>query len=223
MDVSNNVSGVELLQQDDKEDEEDNGSDDAEETEFGSSDNDSHDGTEIGSIDRDAYSGSNDSENESGSSSRSEDDLDSNYGSMHDMQEENELSEDEDATNFSDDETNVSSEDNSDYEGNLEDSNHSEKACGKSVTDSDGVKRSKSKKRKFSDFDKELNAASKSLRALKKLAGDKEPASVDLDDCILSNEDFKRIRELKVCLFCTALICDSYQNLLACNIDIWVS
>ncbi|KAL8111721.1 uncharacterized protein LOC141666675 [Apium graveolens] len=197
VDVSNNVSGVELLQEDDKEDEEDNGSDDAEETEFGSSDNDSQDGTEIGSIDKDAYSGSDDSENESGSSSGFEDDLDSNNESMHDMQEENELSEDEDATNFSDDETNVSSEENSDYEGNLEDSNHSQKDSGKSVIDSDGVKRSKAKKRKFSDFDEKLNAASKSLRALKKLAGDKEPASVDLDDCILSNEDFKRIRELK--------------------------
>lgn len=211
MDVSNNVSGVELLQEDDKEDEEDNGSDDAGETEFGSSDNDSQDGTEIGSIDRDAYSGHDDSENESGSSSGSEDDLDSNDESIHDIQEENELSEDEDATNFSDDKTNVSSEDNSDYEGNLEDSNNSQKASGKSVMDSDGVKHSKAKKRKFSDFDEKLNAASKSLRALKKLAGDKEPASVDLDDCILSNEDFKRIRELKVCFICTGLICDSYQ------------
>lgn len=196
--VSSNVSGVELLQQEDEEDEEDNGSDDANEIEFGSSDNDSQDGTEIGSIDRDAYSGSDDSENELGSSSGSEDDLDLNSESVHNMQEENELSEDEDATNFSDDDTDVSGEVNSDYEGNLEDSSHSQKASGESARDSDGVKHSKARKRKFSDFDEALNAAGKSLRALKKLAGEKEePASVGLDDCILSNEDFKRIRELK--------------------------
>lgn len=195
VDVSSNVSGVELLQEDNEENEEDVGSDDANENEFGSSDNDSQNGTEIGSIDRDAYSGSDDSENESGSSSGSENDFDLHSESMLDMPEENELSDDEDATNFSDDETDVS-EVNSDEE-NLEDSNHSQKASAKSVMDSDGVKHSKAKKRKFSDFDEELNAASKSLRALKKLAGEKEPGSVDLDDCILSNEDFKRIRELK--------------------------
>lgn len=209
MDVSSNVSGVELLQEDNEENEEDVGSDDANENEFGSSDNDSQNGTEIGSIDRDAYSGSDDSENESGSSSGSENDFDLHSESMLDMPEENELSDDEDATNFSDDETDVS-EVNSDEE-NLEDSNHSQKASAKSVMDSDGVKHSKAKKRKFSDFDEELNAASKSLRALKKLAGEKEPGSVDLDDCILSNEDFKRIRELKVCLIYSELICDSCQ------------
>lgn len=206
MNVSSNVSGVELLQQDDEENEDDNGSDDDNEIEFGSSDNDSEDGTEIGT----AYSGSEDSENQCGSSSESEDDLDLNSESMDNMQEENESSGDEDATDLSDDETDVCTEVNSDYEGNLEDSEHSQKASGKSVMDSDGVKRSKAKKRKFSDFDEELNAASKSLRALKKLAGEKEePASVDLDDCILSNEDFKRIRELKVYLICCELVCDS--------------
>ncbi|KAG8365994.1 hypothetical protein BUALT_Bualt17G0029900 [Buddleja alternifolia] len=56
---------------------------------------------------------------------------------------------------------------------------------------------SKAKKRKFSDFEGELNAASNSLRALKKLAGASENATSDTNDGILSNEDFQRIKELK--------------------------
>lgn len=57
---------------------------------------------------------------------------------------------------------------------------------------------SKAQKRKLSDFE-ELNAADKSLRALKKLAGVKSGnAPSDTNDGILSNEDFQRIKELKV-------------------------
>ncbi|KAL6549748.1 hypothetical protein OROMI_020236 [Orobanche minor] len=61
-----------------------------------------------------------------------------------------------------------------------------------------GKKDSKGKKRKFSDFGDQLNSANKSLRALKKLAVAKighPPASID--DGILSNEDFQRIKELE--------------------------
>ncbi|THG19265.1 hypothetical protein TEA_004520 [Camellia sinensis var. sinensis] len=60
-----------------------------------------------------------------------------------------------------------------------------------------GGKESKAQKRKFSDFDGQLNAADTSLRALKRLAGaKKQDASSDPTDGILSNEDFQRIKEL---------------------------
>ncbi|KAL1535749.1 protein SDA1 [Salvia divinorum] len=55
----------------------------------------------------------------------------------------------------------------------------------------------KQKKRKFSDFEGQLNAANNSLRALKKLAGTTENVAASSNDGILSNEDFQRIRELK--------------------------
>ncbi|XP_073141882.1 uncharacterized protein [Henckelia pumila] len=57
---------------------------------------------------------------------------------------------------------------------------------------------SKAQKRKFSDFEEQLNTADKSLRALKKLAGLKSGNTPsDINDGILSNEDFQRIKELK--------------------------
>ncbi|XP_051122772.1 uncharacterized protein LOC127245780 [Andrographis paniculata] len=61
-------------------------------------------------------------------------------------------------------------------------------------TDANGEK-SSGKKRKYSDFEGQLNAASKSLRALKKLA--RPAVNVVDEDGILSNEDFQRIKELK--------------------------
>ncbi|KAL6499782.1 hypothetical protein OROGR_027692 [Orobanche gracilis] len=61
-----------------------------------------------------------------------------------------------------------------------------------------GKKDSNGKKRKFSDFGDQLNSANKSLRALKKLAVAKmgQPPAL-IDDGILSNEDFQRIKELE--------------------------
>ncbi|KAL8142020.1 hypothetical protein V2J09_015052 [Rumex salicifolius] len=59
-------------------------------------------------------------------------------------------------------------------------------------------KQSNSKKRKASDFDEQIDAADKSLRALKKLASAKIGSDqLDSENGILSNEEFKRIRELK--------------------------
>ncbi|KAF9677853.1 hypothetical protein SADUNF_Sadunf08G0150900 [Salix dunnii] len=59
------------------------------------------------------------------------------------------------------------------------------------------VNKSPSRKRKFSDFDGQLLAADTSLRALKKMTEEKlkKPPS-DSTDGILSNEDFRRIKEL---------------------------
>ena len=55
------------------------------------------------------------------------------------------------------------------------------------------------KKRKFSDFNDQLTAADSSLRALKKLAGTTMENALPENDGILSNADFQRIKELKVC------------------------
>ncbi|GFQ02718.1 protein sda1 homolog [Phtheirospermum japonicum] len=57
--------------------------------------------------------------------------------------------------------------------------------------------KSQTKKRKFTDFEGQMSAAHNSLRALKKLAGETGSAPSNMDDGILSNEDFQRIRELK--------------------------
>ncbi|KAJ0544859.1 putative SDA1 domain-containing protein [Helianthus annuus] len=68
--------------------------------------------------------------------------------------------------------------------------------------DNDDVKslgENKGRKRKFADFDEQLDSASQSLRALKRLAGAKSENNDTSDavDGILSNEDFQRIKELK--------------------------
>lgn len=66
-------------------------------------------------------------------------------------------------------------------------------------TDEERDEKSKAQKRKFLDYVGQLNAADTSLRALKKLAGTKvEMVPSDTADGILSNEDFQRIKELKV-------------------------
>ncbi|XP_065875920.1 uncharacterized protein [Euphorbia lathyris] len=57
--------------------------------------------------------------------------------------------------------------------------------------------KSKGQKRKLSDFDGQVIAADTSLRALKRLAEEKlNDTSSDLTDGILSNEDFRKIKEL---------------------------
>ncbi|KAL6190479.1 hypothetical protein ACLB2K_036876 [Fragaria x ananassa] len=65
--------------------------------------------------------------------------------------------------------------------------------------DGSGVKENTAKKRKFADFDTQLNDAEASLRTLKRLAKE-NMGSVPSDstDGFLSNEDFRRIKELKV-------------------------
>ncbi|PWA84062.1 ARM repeat superfamily protein [Artemisia annua] len=77
-------------------------------------------------------------------------------------------------------------------------------------TDSHGRDKVRGQKRKFVDFDDQIASASQSLRALKRLAraksefDDTSGAKVenedtsDVTDGILSNEDFRRIKELKV-------------------------
>ena len=60
------------------------------------------------------------------------------------------------------------------------------------------LEKSKGLKRKFSNYESRLHSVDQSLRALKRMAYSKPTPSLDLQDGILSNEDFNRIKELKV-------------------------
>ncbi|RWV94376.1 hypothetical protein BHE74_00020845 [Ensete ventricosum] len=69
--------------------------------------------------------------------------------------------------------------------------------------DNDEIKegeKAKSQKRKFADYVGQLNTSESSLRSLKRLTMAKmSQKASDETDGILSNEDFQRIKELKVC------------------------
>ncbi|CAO2043842.1 unnamed protein product [Urochloa humidicola] len=98
--------------------------------------------------------------------------------------------------------TDMSDEDNDDEElkesingSEDEDSEQDEDTDEEDKSNSSG---SKVQKRKLSDYIGELNTADASLRALKRLAGaNKAQVSSDETGKILSDEDFKRIKELK--------------------------
>lgn len=182
--VASNVPGVELLQDGDGNESASDGSD---------YDNDNKE-----NIDTDG-----DEENQfSGDAIGSEDD---------DSGDDNAIDEDNDSNNSIDDDSGVSEDDldgDDDEEEELEaeDVDELEEGCDSKNSESDArdgspvTKESMAKKRKFSDFDGQLIAADTSLRALKRLAESKIGCvSSDSSDGILSNEDFQRIKELKVC------------------------
>lgn len=120
--------------------------------------------------------------------------------SDHDSDEnDDELEDDSDM----DGDTDVSDEDKDDEEefnGSPNDSGNGVSDQGEDSDEEDKPKNSRSKvqKRKLSDYIGQLNAADASLRALKRLAGVKK-AEVSSDEAgkIFSDEDFKRIKELK--------------------------
>ena len=115
-------------------------------------------------------------------------------------------------------------EDDSDMDGDTDEdddeelNDDSENEGSDQVEDSDKEDKSKSssskaQKRKLSDYIGQLDAADASLRALKKLAGAKKAeTSTDEAGRIFSDEDFKLIRERKVCRFQTVQI----------NSDLWL-
>ncbi|OEL17768.1 Protein SDA1-like protein [Dichanthelium oligosanthes] len=114
-----------------------------------------------------------------------------------------EIDEELDDDSDMDADTDMSDEDNNDDKELKESINGSEDEGPDQDEDSDGEDKStgsgsKVQKRKLSDYIGELNAADASLRALKRLAGVKK-AQVSSDESgkILSDEDFKRIKELK--------------------------
>uniref|UniRef100_A0A5B7BA91 Protein SDA1 n=1 Tax=Davidia involucrata TaxID=16924 RepID=A0A5B7BA91_DAVIN len=197
VDVASNVSGVELLQHDEQEDD----SGDTDNYGSGSSSDDDQNDEEIDSVeeDDDNDDASHDEENQLFS-----DDTDiviKNDFSVETESEDDEEVDDEDDINCTDNEDDASDKDDGDDDNGeeCEESNCFQKTNDKNAGDNEvGKKESKAQKRKFSDFDGQLNAADTSLRALKKLAGTKMGnASLDTTDGILSNEDFQQIKELK--------------------------
>lgn len=120
---------------------------------------------------------------------------------QYDSNDSDELDDDSDM----DADTDMSDEDEDDDDELKESMNGSEYEASDQDEDSDEEDKlkgsgSKVEKRKLSDYIGELNAADASLRALKRLATAKK-AEVSSDETgkILSDEDFKRIKELKVC------------------------
>ncbi|XP_071690977.1 uncharacterized protein [Rutidosis leptorrhynchoides] len=95
------------------------------------------------------------------------------------------------------------SEDEDDSSGSDSDDLDAKSIDGMSV-DSRGSDKVRGQKRKFVDFDEQVDSANQSLRALKRLAGarlendasDAKAAELE-NDGILSNEDFQRIKVLK--------------------------
>ncbi|KAM1303703.1 hypothetical protein ACFX2F_021480 [Malus domestica] len=186
--VLSNVPGVELLEEDDGNED----SDDADEHSFSGTDDDDKDNDL--DLDRDEMVASSDDDDNQmdNSDSGSEDDG---------IEEDAVVAEDEDGDDSIDDnDSDVNgSEDEDDDEDEEEEENEKEESDNDDAKGSGhGVKDNKAKKRKFADFDKQLNHAEASLRALKRLAKENmEPASLDSADGFLSNEDFQRIKELK--------------------------
>lgn len=196
--VARNVPGVELLQSDDDGDDgnDTDGSDgeDSNENGFGSS---SEDNKDVGAVEEDG-----DEDDDGGSDGE---DVDDDFNIETESEDDEvAVAEDEDDGNSTENDGDVSDkdvdgddddddDDQREEEDEHEESNGLPKASGNEV----GEKESKAQKRKFSDFDGQLNTADTSLRALKRLAGaKKQDASSDPTDGILSNEDFQRIKEL---------------------------
>ncbi|XP_027154702.1 protein SDA1 homolog [Coffea eugenioides] len=190
--VASNVPGFELLKDDNTESEAD--TDDG----FTSS-SDIDDDVGPSEVEVAGHSGSSDDGDDDDNDDQ---DIDDQGTTSEDdsMQEENKDSEDDDA-NFSPDNTDVISDD--DESGKADGHDPAASSGPLSIasetfrTDSGGERGYKAGKRKFSDFNEQLNAASQSLRALKKLAGAREGSTSETNDGILSNEDFQRIKELQ--------------------------
>lgn len=190
VDVVSNIPDLELLQEND--DDDDNMEMDHDEI---NEDGDDIDNLESSGLDdegdNDEIAASDDEDNPMYS-----DDAGSEDGDLQDdsIDEDSDNSVDENDGNISDD----------DDEGEEEDENLEEDGKDKDSPESDDrgmieVKKPKASKRKFSDFNGQLTAADTSLRALKRLAEEKlKPTTSESEDGILSNEDFQRIKELKV-------------------------
>lgn len=170
MHVESNIPGIELLEEEDQ----------------GSSDED---------IDGDDSQG-DDSVDLVEEDGRGESDGGGSIGSVDELVDGNDESgeDDEDSDGDDIDYSVDGASEISDEESEVDDLLETNNSIGQEA-DTDSIK-PKQKKRKFSDFEGQLNASNNSLRALKKLAGNATSSS---NDGILSNEDFQRIRELKVC------------------------
>lgn len=178
VDVLSNVPGLDLLKHDD-----DNGE----------SDDDDDDEPSVRGTDEMVASSDDEGLQITNTDSGSEDDnMISEDGDEID-ENDSDVSGDEDEVEAEDEDEDEDEEENTEDEEEEFDNNDAKDGGS-------GVKENIAKKRKFADFDTQLNDAEASLRTLKRLAKENMgPAPSDSTDGFLSNEDFRRIKELKVC------------------------
>ncbi|KAL1223936.1 hypothetical protein V5N11_012852 [Cardamine amara subsp. amara] len=179
VDVFSNVPNVELLQESDHESGSDGNEDDDDAELPGSEDDEQELIPDDCGSEEEAEEDTNDGDDINNTEDDS--DIDTSIGG----DEEEEMNDSDEAETDSENEEIENEEDDgeaSDSSG--EDSGNKEKAMGK--------------KRKIVDFDANLLSADTSLRALKRFAEAKnERPSFDESDGILSNEDFRKIKELQ--------------------------
>lgn len=174
--VVSDVPGVELLQHDVEDDSGD--SDGSDKSGFIDSDNDE------------------DNNEDTAVSSDEENQLSSDFSGSEDEDDEDEKEDEESDSGINDDEEDAEENEELEETDGFYIDHESNSAESKTA-----VKDTKSRKRKCSDFDGQLIAAETSLRALKRLAEVKMGNTTSDTDGILSNEDFQRIKELKVKYF----------------------
>lgn len=193
--IASDIPDIELLEQDDDSDE--NVDEDADACSLGEDYENDGDGGLIENDDRGECESDSETESEN-ESARSSD-----YDSEKDDRNTDNAELDSEVSDENDNDTTGDADDVGDEEDEEDAERVSEASSGFLEMDTSGNADhvhdivSKAQKRKFSDFE-ELNAADKSLRALKKLAGVKSGNTPsDTNDGILSNVDFQRIKELK--------------------------
>lgn len=191
MHVDGNIPGMELLEQDEGNSDEEIDGESCDELEY--------DNTENGGIDLLEEDGSGESGGDSECESGSSDGI---------AEDDDELSNESDNDCSDDGEDNGENSDENEESGGKLDSKKRKLShfkgdhSGENSDDNDETSgKLERKKRKLSDFKGDLSAGDQSLRALKKLAVATQNDSSDANDGILSNEDFQRIKELKVCIF----------------------
>lgn len=189
--VATDVSGVELLQTVDIDEQDGDHSDDS-----ACSDSDNDQQNDLMSINDD-----DDDDDESQlCSDDTESDDDEAKGNDAISEDEDESYDFEAGDSDTDEDVDDKGDGNDEEDGDEEDDEQGYLSEGGNVETKSKLKDS-AKKRKFTDFDDRIIAADTSLRALKKLAGAKVGDVLpESQDGILSNEDFQRIKKLKVSL-----------------------
>ncbi|XP_010023439.2 protein SDA1 homolog [Eucalyptus grandis] len=204
--VASDVPGVELLQNSDDDEDDDNIGSDEEDIDTEDSDDGGSVGIDISvSCGSDDDNATSDDEETHASADDNECDDESLEGDSE-HEEDNSSAEDLDEVSSDELDEDEDEHDDEDAKADCGDDNEEVHDEGNAVSETNsgeektgsGVKFSETRKRKFSDLDGQINAAETSLRALKKLAETKlsQPSS-DSADGILSNEDFRRIKQLK--------------------------
>ncbi|XP_038895113.1 protein SDA1 homolog isoform X2 [Benincasa hispida] len=194
--VASNIPGIELLQHADGDNSDDDGDDNSETIASGSAD-------DLDQVVDSIASGSDDDldqvfdSSDDGDSQMSSDSGTSAKDELIDVDSAPEVDSDEGTDDENaDDSSGMESEEDEEVEdsGMEEDTEYKEEAYMDARTNCGD---SKLKKRKHSDFDQQLVTANSSLRALKRLASTAVEKSSEPTDGILSNEDFRRIKELQ--------------------------